>query len=419
MGMDKQIEKKIWTTNRIVTVIAIVVIVGFSAYSFLFADFKSTLNVQRERLSIATVSENSFQEFIQVNGNLEPISTIYLDAIEGGTVKQVLLESGAMVSPGDTILMLSNSNLQLQVLQQEASLYDQINNVRNSRLNLEQNSLNIREKLANVEYQLNVLKPQYERSKQLFEDELLSRQDYEEVKENYEYESERYELTYESFVKDSLQTISQLNQLNESEQRMWRSLDAVQSILDNLVITAPTEGQLTTTEQLQPGQSISRSQRIGQVDVLDNFKVRVSIDEFHLSRITTGLHGSFEFAGETHEMEITKVYPVVTNGQFQVDMEFVNQAPEGIRRGQRVRIRLELGDASQAVLLERGGFFQTTGGSWVFLLNDDETQAVRQPIKLGQQNPEYFEVLEGLNPGDKVIISSYETFGDNEVLEVN
>ena len=418
MGMDKHIKKKIWTPNRIASIAVGLVVTGFFTYSFLFADFKSTLNVDREKISISTVVQDSFQEFIQVTGNVQPINTIYLDAIEGGTVQKVVLESGAMVSPGDTILILSNSNLQLQVLQQEASLYDQINNVRNSRLNLEQNSLNIREQLANAEYQLEVLRPKYERFQKLFNDDLLAQQDFEEVKENFIYEEKRHELTYESFVKDSIQTISQLRQLDESEQRMWRSLDAVQSILNNLIITAPIEGQLTTTDQLQPGQSISRSERIGQVDMLDNFKVRVGIDEFHLSRITTGLRGSFEFAGKTYQMEIAKVYPVISNGQFQVDMEFVGEAPEGIRRGQRVRLRLELGDTSQATLLERGGFFQTTGGSWVFLLNENETQAIRHPIRLGQQNPDYFEVLEGLKPGDKVIISSYETFGENEVLEL-
>ena len=417
MGMDRKIKKKTWTTNRIIGLILGVAIVGFFVYSFLIADFRSTLNVDREKLTITTITEDSFQEFIQVTGNIQPINTIFLDAIEGGTVQKVILESGTNVQPGDTILILSNSNLQLQVLQQEAGLYDQINNVRNSRLNLEQNSLRIKEQLANAEYQLDVLRPQYERQKTLFEENLISRQEYEATKENFEYEEKRYELTYESFMKDSLQTINQLRQLDESEQRMWRSLNAVQEILNNLIITAPIDGQLTTIE-LQQGQSIDRSERIGQVDMLDNFKVRVGIDEFHLSRITTGLKGSFDFAGQSYDLTITKVYPVIANGQFQVDMEFANQTPSGIRRGQRVRIRLELGDTSTAVLLERGGFFQSSGGSWVYKLDEDESRAVRTNIRLGQQNPEYFEVISGLIPGDKVIISSYDTFGDNEVLNL-
>lgn len=417
MGMDRKIKKKIWTTNRIIGLIGGLILIAFFAYSFLFADFRSTLNVDREKLTISTVGEDLFQEFILVTGNIQPINTIFLDAIEGGVVQKVQLESGTMVTPGDTILILTNSNLQLSVLNQEASLYDQINNVRNSRLNLEQNSLRIKEQLANAEYQLDLLRPQFERSESLYKQNLISKQDYEAVAENYAYEKKRYDLTYESFVKDSIQTINQLAQLDDSETRMYRSLSAVQGILDNLVITAPLEGQLTTIE-MQPGQSITQGFRVGQVDMLDNFKVRVGVDEFHLSRITTGLKGSFEFAGESYDLEITKVYPVIANGQFQVDMEFIGAAPTGIRRGQRVRIRLELGDASTALLLEKGGFFQTTGGSWVFKLDEDESRAVRTNIRLGQQNPEFFEVVEGLAPGDKVIISSYDTFGDNEVLEL-
>lgn len=417
MGMDRKIKKKTWTTSRILAILGGVVVAGFFVYSFFYADFRSTLNVEKEKLTISTIREDSFQEFIQVTGNIQPINTIFLDAIEGGVVQKVTLESGTMVAPGDTILSLTNSNLQLSVLNQEASLYDQINNVRNSRLNLEQNSLRIKEQLANAEYQLDLLKPQYKRQKSLYEQNLISKQDFEAVAENYVYETKRYNLTYESFVKDSIQTINQLKQLDDSESRMYRSLNAVQGILDNLVITAPLEGQLTTIE-MQPGQSISQGERIGQVDMLDNFKVRVGVDEFHLSRITTGLSGTFEFAGESYRLEITKVYPVITNGQFQVDMEFIGEAPTGIRRGQRVRIRLELGDASTALLLERGGFFQTTGGSWIYKLDEDETRAVRQNIRLGQQNPEYLEIISGLVAGDKVIISSYDTFGDNEVLEL-
>lgn len=196
---------------------------------------------------------------------------------------------------------------------------------------------------------------------------------------------------------------------------MYRSLTAVQSILDNLVVTAPAAGQLTTGE-LQQGQSISQGERIGQVDQLDNFKIRVGIDEFHLSRISTGLAGSFSFAGQEYDLEITKVFPVIEGGQFQVDMEFVGEAPSNIRRGQTVRIRLELGDAASAVQLARGGFYQTTGGSWVFVIEDGGSRAVRREVRFGRQNPENFEVISGLEIGDQVITSSYSTFGDNEVL---
>ncbi|HKL20011.1 MAG TPA: HlyD family efflux transporter periplasmic adaptor subunit, partial [Halalkalibaculum sp.] len=392
-------------------------IVSLFIYSFFLMDVRSTLNVEQEKLTISTVQEDSFQEFIQVTGTVQPIQTIFLDAIEGGVVQEVYRESGTMVEQGDTILTLSNSGLQLNVLNREAQLYDQINNVRNSRLNLEQNTLQLQEQLANAKSQKDILESQFHRQKQLVEKNLISQQDFEETKENFEYQKRRYELTYESYKKDSVQTITQLQQLNDSEDRMYRSLNAVQSILDNLVVSAPTSGQLSTIE-LNQGQSISQGERIGQVDILDSYKIRVGIDEYHLSRISTGLSGSFDFNGATHELVITKIYPVVNNGQFEVDMEFINEPPSGLTRGQTTRIRLELGESSNAILLARGGFYQTSGGNWVFKVTENGDRAVKQPIRLGRQNPEYFEVLSGLQPGDKVITSSYDTFGDNEVLNL-
>lgn len=389
--------------------------VSLSVYAFWFMDVRSTLNVEREKLTIATVQEDTFQEFIQVTGTVQPIQTIYLDAIEGGVVQEVFLESGTMVEEGDTILTLTNSGLQLQVMQQTSGLYDQINNVRNSRLNLEQNTLQLQDQLASAKSQMEILKSQYDRQKKLVERDLISEQEFQTTKENYEYQKRRYELTYESYKKDSIQTITQLSQLNNSEDRMFQNLEAVQQILDNLSVTAPISGQLSTIE-LNQGQSISSGERIGQVDIMDGYKVRVAIDEYHLSRITQGLRGSFPFDGQSHELVITKVYPVINNGQFEVDMEFVNKAPEGLRRGQTVRIRLELGESASAVQIPRGGFYQTTGGNWVFVVNESEGKAYRRDIRLGRQNPEYFEVLSGVSPGEKVITSSYDTFGDNEVL---
>lgn len=416
-GMDKKIKKKTWTTKRIAIVVGAVAIIALFIYSFVFMDMRSTLNVDRDKLTVSTVKKDSFQEFIQVTGTVQPIRTIYLDAVEGGVVKNISLESGTMVDKGDTILTMNNSSLRLNVMQQTTGLYDQINNVRNSRLNIQQNSLQLKQELANAKSQMEILKSKYQRQKKLHDQNLISDQDFQETRENYQYQKKRYNLTYESYRQDSIRTISQLNQLDRSEDRMIRNLNATQQILDNLVVTAPISGQLSTIE-LQQGQSINQGERLGQVDILDNYKVRVGIDEYHLSRITTGLKGSFDFAGGTYELKITKVYPVVNNGQFQVDMEFVNEPPSGLTRGQTVRIRLELGESSKAVLLARGGFYQTTGGNWVYKISEDGSQAVKHEINLGRQNPEYFEVLSGLQPGDKVITSSYDTFGDNEVLNL-
>jgi len=415
MGMDRKIEKKTWTAKRIITITAIAAFAGLSIYAFWFMDVRSTLNVERDKITISEVHEDTFQEFIQVTGAVQPIQTIYLDAIEGGVVQQVFLESGTMVQEGDTILTLTNSGLQLQVMQQTSGLYDQINNVRNSRLNLEQNTLRLQEQLANAKSQMEILKAQYDRQQILMERNLISEEEFQTTRENYEYQTRRYELTYESYKKDSVQTITQMQQLNNSEQRMYQNLEAVQQILDNLAVTAPIEGQLSTIE-LNQGQSISSGERIGQVDILDSYKVRVAIDEYHLSRIVQGLNGSFTFDGQTHQLVITKIYPVINNGQFEVDMEFVSEAPQNLRRGQTLRIRLELGESASAIQIPRGGFYQTTGGNWVFVVNEKDGRAYRRDIRLGRQNPEYFEIQFGLEPGEKVITSSYDSFGDNEVL---
>lgn len=416
-GMDKKIEKEFWTTKRIALASGGVVILALFLYSFVFMDVRSSLNVDREKITVSTVQRDSFQEFISVTGTVQPIQTIYLDAIEGGVVENIYRESGTMVEKGDTILTLSNSDLRLTVLQRTSSIYDQINQTRNSRLNIEQNTLSLQERLAQAENQLEITKSNYERQKKLFEQDLIAEQTFRETKENYEYQKKRYNLIYESFKQDSIKSQRQLKQIDQSLDRMWRSLDAVQGILDRLVVTAPISGQLSTIE-LNPGQSISSGERIGQVDILDNYKIRLGIDEYHLSRVTTGLQGSFDFNGQTHELKVTKVYPVVENGQFQVDMEFIDEVPSGLTRGQTVRIRLELGDSARALLLSRGGFYQASGGNWVYKVSEDGEEAVRQDIQLGRQNPEYFEVLSGLEPGDKVITSSYNTFGDNEVLNL-
>ncbi|MEX0609580.1 MAG: efflux RND transporter periplasmic adaptor subunit [Balneolaceae bacterium] len=413
--MDRKIKKKFWTSQRIMLIAGAASLLALSIYAFVFMDVRSTLNVDREKITISTVQENSFQEFIQVTGTVQPIQTIYLDAIEGGVVQHVFLESGTLVQQGDTILTLTNSGLQLQVMQQTSGLYDQINNVRNSRLSLEQRTLQLQDQLANAESQMEILKGQFERQKQLVERDLISEEEFQNTKQNYEYQKKRYELTYESFKKDSIQTVTQEAQLNNSEQRMFQNLEAVQQILDNLAVTAPISGQLSTIE-LNQGQSVSSGERIGQVDLLDSYKVRVNIDEYHLSRIVPGLKGSFTFNREDYELTITKIYPVISNGQFEVDMEFAGNAPDGLRRGQTLRIRLELGESASAVQLPRGGFYQATGGNWVFVVNEEDGRAYRRDIRLGRQNPEYFEVQFGLEPGEKVITSGYDTFGDNEVL---
>jgi HlyD family secretion protein len=413
--MDKKIEKKKSSPIRIAGYILIAGIVLFVLYNYFSRDNGSSVEIDRERVMISEVTEGVFQEFVDVSGTVQPIRTTYLDAVEGGVVQQVFAESGEIVEAGDTIAVLTNSSLQLSVLQQEAGIYDQINNVRNSRLNLEQNHLNLQKELSDSKTRLELAKSGHERDSVLFNRELISLQEYEESELEYSFQKSRFDLNYESFRRDSVQMDQQLSQLNQSEQRMWRSLDGVQQILDNLIVTAPISGQLSTME-LDPGLSIQQGERIGQIDQLDGFKVRSGIDEFYLARVAPGQSGSFEFAGDTYNVEVERVYPVIQDGQFQVDFQFVDEIPQTLRRGQSVRVRLELGDSGMALLLPRGAFFQQTGGNWVFVVGEGGDRAVKNAVRLGRSNRDYFEVVEGLEPGQNVITSSYDAFQQADML---
>lgn len=414
--MDRKLVKKTWTPKRIAYIIGGVILVAGIIYQIGYADHRSTMNVEKDRLSIATVSKGEFTDYILVSGQIEPAQTFFLDAVEGGMVAQIVRESGAVVEVGDTILIMANSNLQLDVMQRETMLYEQINNLRQTRLFLDQNDLSQQGQLAEIDYQISLLAPQYKRFKELHEKKLVSDREYEEVAEQYEYNLKRKELTYKSYKSDSIARAYQLAQLRQSESRMNASLNGVGQILNNLVIKAPIAGQLAM-EQIEVGQAINSGERYGQIDVQDEFKVRVPIDELYLPRIGRGLKGKFTLSGVDHELEIMKIYPTITNGRFEVDMKFTGESPQGIRRGQSVRIRLQLSDSEQSLLLPTGGFFKDTGGNWVFVINADG-DAEKRNIRLGNKNPEFYEVLEGLVEGEKVIISGYENFGKNEILDL-
>lgn len=412
--MDKKIQKKTWTLKRILTYGGIATFVVFVAYQFIFADRRSKLRIEKDKITISTVQRGVFKDFIPQTGTVEPSHTVYLDAIEGGTIKRVVAESGAILKPGDVILELSNLNRELSVLEKEAQLNESINRARDTRLGITRNDLEQRQTLALIENQLQILEPQYNRQKQLFEKKLISKQDFEKTEADYKYNIERKRITYEVYRNDSVERIRQLKDLNLSERRMTSNLEGVGKILDNLIIRAPLAGQLSRP-QLDVGQNVNIGQRLGQVDVVGSYKVKVPIDELYLPRITTGLHATTSFNNKDYELEITYIYPTIQNGRFEVDMNFVGQTPEGIRRGQSLRLHIELGQSSEELLLPVGGFYKDTGGNWVYVLEGDG-HAVKKEVKLGRKNTENFEVLEGLKPGDKVITSSYENFGTNEVL---
>ncbi len=414
--MDKKIEKKNWTVKKILTYGGGAAVLLFVAYQFIFADRRSKFKTERDKLTISDVKMGQFKEYIPQTGTVEPARTVFLDAIEGGNIKRVIRESGAMLKKGDVILELTNLNRELSVLQQEASFNESINRARETKLNIMRNDLEQRQTLALIDNQLQILTPQYIRQKQLYEKKLIAKQDFERTEADYKYNVERKRIMYEGYKNDSIDRIRQLKFTAESERKMMFSLDGLNKIMDNLVVRAPIDGQLSTSVHWEIGQAVTQGQRLGQVDVVGSFKVRVPIDELYLPKISVGLPATTDFAGKTYNLEITYIYPNITNGRFEVDMNFVGETPQGIRRGQSLRMRIELGQPSEELLLPIGGFYKDTGGNWVFILEGSD-RAVKREVKLGRKmGSEYFEVLEGLKPGDKVITSSYENFGNNEVL---
>ena len=418
--MDKKIQKKRFTVKKVATYLGTAAVVGFVAYQFIFADRRSTLKTEKEKITISEVKMGLFKEYIPQTGTVEPARTFYLDAIEGGNIKRVIRESGSIVKKGDPILEISNLNREIAVLQQESELVQSINRSRDTRLSILRNDLEQRQTLAQIDNQLAIFRPQYERQKVLLAKKLIAKQDFEKTEADYLYNVERRKFTYEAYKRDSVGRILNLKDIDVSEDRMKQNLVAVRTILENLNIKAPVDGQLTMSAHWEIGQAINTAQRLGQVDVVGSYKVRVPIDELYLPKISTGLPATTDFDGKTYSLVINYIYPNITNGRFEVDMEFQGETPQGIRRGQSLRLRIELGQPSQELLLPMGGFYKDTGGNWVFILEAGSDRAVKREVKLGRKmGSEYFEVLEGLKPGDKVITSSYENFGNNEVLILN
>jgi HlyD family secretion protein len=414
-GMDRALQKKKWPPKKIAAVAVAGLFSCFVLYSFMFGDNSSKLNVETEKITISQVRRGPFQEFIPVTGTVLPIKTIYLDAIEGGRVEKRFIEAGTFVKEGDVILQLANTNLLLDIMYREAQFFEQSNNLRNTRLLMEQNSLNLRREMTEIDYQIQRLQRGHERAAELVKKNLISQQEYESARNDYEYYLKRKELALQSFKQDSLFRLAQIESLESSLARMQANLGVVKQKLESLYIKAPATGQLTSLNA-EIGESKSPGERVGQVDILDGFKVRAGIDEHYLARIDPGQNGEFDFAGKTYKLVAKKVFPEIREGRFDVDLEFEGEEPEGIRRGQTLHIRFELGDLSEATLLSRGGFYQKTGGQWVYVLASSGDFAVKRAIRLGRQNPQVFEVLEGLEPGEKVITSSYDSFGDIDKL---
>ena len=383
---------------------------------FIFRDTSSSMKVDKERLTISTIVQGEFNDYIRVIGQVLPDRIIYLDAIEGGRVEERLIEEGAQVKAGDVILRLSNPLLNIGILQSEADLAYQENELRNTRISMEQEHLRLQQDRISLNKELVQKDRRYRQYERLYNKQLLAREDFLLAKEDYESARDQLVVLDQRIRQDDLFRSSQLESLDENIRNMKRSLSLVRERLEGLVIQvkAPVSGQLGNLEA-QIGQSIAQGERIGQV-ITPELKVEAKIDEHYVERVMPGLPASFEREGKTYDMEVTKVYPEVRDGQFRTDLHFTGGRPENIRAGQTYHLNLQLGDPVQAILIPRGSFYQASGGLYVYVVDEDETVARRRPVKIGRQNPQYYEVTEGVKPGEKVIISGYELFGENERL---
>jgi HlyD family secretion protein len=413
--MDRVIEKKKWSTKRILTIGGIAALIALIAASFYFTSGKSKLNVDTDRITVSEIKKGPFQEFIPVNGVVLPLTTIYLDAVEGGRVEEKYVDDGALMIKGQPILRLSNTDIQLGLVTQQTNVFNLLTQMQISKNAAQQNTVNKLNQMTDVESELKEAERVYKLDKYLYEQKAIGSQEYQKAKNDFDYYTQKKKLADTILQQDSVSTSQQATQARQAFEGSQNALNVMRQKVGDLIVRAPIDGQLTSLDA-EVGQTKNKGDQLGQIDVLSGFKVRVDIDEHYISRIYNGLKGEFDFADTTYHLVIKKVYTQVTNGRFQVDMEFAGKVPKGIRRGQTLQIRLALSDETQALLLPKGGFYQQTGGNWIFKVTDDGKKAYKVDIQLGRQNPDYYEVLEGLKPGDKVVTNSYENYGDMQEL---
>jgi len=415
--LDKIIKKKKFTLSRILFLILILSFTAFAIFTIFFRDNSSKLNVDIEKILIEKVKKDYFLDYMSISGMVMPIRTVFLDALEGGRVEEIFLEDGAMVKKNDIILRLSNTNLQMEIMNREANLADNINNLRNTRINMEQKRLNLESQMLEIDYQIIKEKRKFDIDKQLFKNRQLSKEKFIETENSFNYLIKKRKLTLENQKQDSIFRIIQVKQLEESVNRMQQSFEIMRKKLDDLNIKAPLNGQLSAVNA-EIGQAIRTGERLGKIDILSSYKIRTQIDEYYISKTNNGLVGEFEFNNETYKLKIKKIFLEVQNGKFIVDLVFIDKEniPTNIRLGQSFRIKLELGEPKESIQIPRGGFFQSTGGNWIFVIDKSGKFATKRDIIINRQNPKYFEITEGLEEGEDVIISGYENFGDVEKL---
>ena len=382
----------------------------------LVRDNTSTMRINPDTLTIATVTKGEFNDYIRLNGQVLPMTTIQISPQEGGVVQKIIVEEGTQVKAGDPILLLSNDNLDLQILNSEAELAEKENILRNTLISMEQQKLNLQQEQLQLQTEVKRCLRIYEAQRALYNDQLISREDYLRAEEDYHLANNRLTLVKNRAYQDSLYRSVQIQQMQESLENMRLNMQMIRRRKENLTIKAPIDGEVGLLDVVL-GQSIAQGTKIGQINDLTNYKIEAQIDEHYIDRVFAGLEATFDRQDEHYSAVIRKVYPEVRSGKFRADFKFVNEQPANIRSGQTYYLNLQLGQSEEAVLIPRGSFFQTTGGKWIYVLNEQGDRAIKREIRIRRQNPQFYEVIEGLQPGDKVIISSYEKFGNSEKLK--
>ena len=374
-----------------------------------------TLRVDKDTVTISSAVKGEFNDYIRISGRVQPMTTIQLSPQEGGIVEKILIEEGSPVKAGDAILILNNDNLDLQILNSEAELAEKENILRNTQIQMEQQKLDVRQNV--LEYGTNVerLRRAYEQQKALYEDKLIAKEEYLKAEEDYQLALQKYNLMTERSRQDSLYRGTQIDRMEESLENMQLNMSMIRRRKSNLIVKAPIDGELGLLDVVL-GQSIAAGTKIGQINSVGLYKVEAQIDEHYIDRVVEGLQATFERQGETFSTVIRKVYPEVRDGKFKADFKFDGEQPDNIRSGQTYYLNLQLGQPEEAIIIPRGTFYQKTGGKWIYVVSKDGNKAVKREIRIGRQNPQYYEVLEGLEPGERVITSGYDTYGDSDVL---
>lgn len=416
--MDKVIEKKKgiaaaftkksvkwWALGAFVILVVVLLLTGR----------RSVLRVDGSTILTGTARHGEFNDYIRVSGQVQPMTTVQLSPTEGGNVKRIVVEEGSHVNEGDVIVVLGNENLDMQILNSEAELAEKENILRNTMISMEQQKLSVRQEKLSLQIEVRRARRAYEQNKALYEEKLIAKEEYLKASEDYELAKDKLELVTDRERQDSLYRSVQIAQMHESLENMRLNMNMIRRRKENLSVKAPISGELGLLD-VELGQSVAAGAKIGQINNLDSYKIEAQIDEHYIDRVAPGLEATFERQNEKYSSAIRKVYPEVRDGKFKADFRFEGQQPENIRTGQTYYLNLQLGQSAEAILIPRGSFYQNTGGKWVYVLNADGTKATKRSVRIGRQNPQYYEVLEGLAPGDKVIISSYDSFGDKDEL---